>query len=377
MTSIMKLAADSTLSQDYFWMGQAINLARKGRFTTSPNPNVGCVIVDDKQACVGSGYHLKAGAPHAEVHALEQAAEKAHGATAYVTLEPCSHFGKTPPCADALINAGIKKVVIAMTDPNPLVSGNGIAKLQQAGIEVVSDVMAAQAAELNKGFIKRMVQGKPFITVKLAVSLDGKVALANGKSQWITGPEARSDVHRHRAQSCAVLTGSGTVINDDPSLLVRPEEAKIQQYPLPNVRQPVRVVIDSKGVIPVDSQLLNDSHTTVIATTNQALQLDGNEIMRLPAYNEKVCLATLVNELGKRQMNHVWVEAGPGLAGALLQAGLVDELIVYQAPLILGDKAVSMMTLPDFSDLSQAYSLTLAQSRQVGSDTKMTFSVKA
>ncbi len=355
-------------------MGEAIKLARRGKYTTSPNPNVGCVIVDSKQNLVGQGWHLQAGSPHAEVHALKQAGNKANGSTAYVTLEPCSHFGQTPPCADALIEARVAKVVLAMTDPNPMVSGNGIAKLQQAGIEVVTDVMAAEAAELNRGFIKRMQHGTPFVTVKLAISLDGKIALANGKSQWITGSAARADVHRHRAESCAILTGSGTVSKDNPSLLVRQAEANISNYPLAGLRQPLRVVVDSKGALPNDSQLFNDGQPTLLAITDLGVKHNQNaEAIVLPAKAGHVCLAELMKALGKRQINSVWVEAGPGLAGALLNAGLVDELIIYQAPVILGDKAISMMTLPELTDLQHAYSLKLSRCRQVGTDHKMIF----
>ncbi|MCW8093007.1 bifunctional diaminohydroxyphosphoribosylaminopyrimidine deaminase/5-amino-6-(5-phosphoribosylamino)uracil reductase RibD [Alteromonas sp. ASW11-130] len=373
----MTLASKPTTSNDYRWMGEAIKLARKGKYTTTPNPNVGCVIVDSNQNLVGKGYHLQAGTSHAEVHALRQAGQKASGGTAYVTLEPCSHFGRTPPCADALIDAGVKRVVVAMTDPNPQVSGKGIAKIQQAGIEVVVGVMAAEAANLNRGFIKRMTYGKPFVTLKLAISLDGKIALSNGKSKWITSPEARSDVHRHRAESSAILTGSGTALHDNPSLLVRQDEANLTDYPLPEVRQPLRVVVDSKGGLPANLQLFNDGHASLVATTHVYKDCDHAETVVVTGERGKVSLTALMDILGQRQINDVWVEAGPGLAGALLQSGLVDELIVYQAPIILGDKATSMLTLPDFSEIDQAYSLTLRQLRHVGVDTKMTFSINA
>ncbi len=358
-------------------MGEAIRLARRGQYTTSPNPNVGCIIVDSKQNVVGQGFHVQAGTPHAEVHALAQAGAHARGATAYVTLEPCSHFGRTPPCADALIQAGVAKVVVAMTDPNPQVSGNGIAKLQQAGIEVVTDVMAAEATEINRGFIKRMIHGTPFVTVKLAISLDGKIALANGQSQWITGAAARADVHRHRAKSCAILTGSGTVIKDNPSLLVRNAEANIADYPLSTLRQPLRVVVDSKGEVPFDAQLLNDGQATLLATTETGAGRSKKVAsVVFSAQEGRVPLIELMKNLGQRQINHVWVEAGPGLAGALLNVGLVDELIVYQAPVILGDKATSMFTLPELTDLQQAYSLTLKECRRIGTDNKLIFGVK-
>lgn len=367
----------NTVKSDYYWMAKAIQLAKKGRYTTSPNPRVGCVIVDEYNHCIGQGYHVKAGTPHAEVHALRQARQSheksLEAATAYVTLEPCSHYGRTPPCAEALINANVARVVIAMTDPNPNVSGNGIRKLQEAGIEVVSDVMAAEAAALNLGFVKRMLTGKPFVRVKLGISLDGKIALENGVSQWITGPQARRDVQRHRAQSCCVLTGSGTVFADDPSLLVRPSEAQLSDYPLDEIRQPARVVVDSKGVINGDYQCLNDAHTTLIATCEAHMDTDAQHYLSVKENQGRVDLHALMQALGDKQYNEVWVEAGPGLAGALLEAGLVDELICYQAPILLGNKGRSMVTLPSFTAIEQSISLSLIENRQVGNDIKLTY----
>ena len=367
----------NTVKSDYYWMAKAIQLAKKGRYTTSPNPRVGCVIVDEHNHCIGQGFHIKAGTPHAEVHALHQARQSHEhslkSATAYVTLEPCSHYGRTPPCAEALINAQVARVVIAMTDPNPNVSGNGIRKLQEAGIEVVSDVMAAQAAALNPGFVKRMLTGTPFVRVKLGISLDGKIALENGMSQWITGPQARRDVQRYRAQSCCVLTGSGTVLADDPSLLVRPSEAKFSDYPLDDIRQPARVVVDSKGVVKGEYQCLSDGHTTLIATCESYPDTDTLHYLSLKENQGRVDLHALMQALGDKQYNEVWVEAGPGLAGALLDAGLVDELICYQAPLLLGNKGRSMVTLPTFTAIEQSISLSLIENRQVGNDIKLTY----
>lgn len=367
----------NTVKSDYYWMAKAIQLAKKGRYTTSPNPRVGCVIVDEHDHCIGQGYHVKAGTPHAEVHALHQA-RKSHeksldAATAYVTLEPCSHYGRTPPCAEALINANVARVVIAMTDPNPNVSGNGIRKLQEAGIEVVSDIMAAEAAALNPGFVKRMLTGIPFVRVKLGISLDGKIALENGVSQWITGPQARRDVQRYRAQSCCVLTGSGTVLADDPSLLVRPSEAQFSDYPLDEIRQPARVVVDSKGVINGEYQCLNDAHTTLIATCKAHVDTDSQHYLSVTENQGRVDLHALMQALSDKQYNEVWVEAGPGLAGALLEAGLVDELICYQAPKLLGNKGRSMVTLPSFTAIEQSISLSLIENRQVGNDIKLTY----
>ena len=263
--------------------------------------------------------------------------------------------------------------MIAMTDPNPNVSGNGIRKLQEAGIEVVSDVMAAEAAALNPGFVKRMLTGKPFVRVKLGISLDAKIALENGVSQWITGPQARRDVQRHRAQSCCVLTGSGTVLADDPSLLVRPSEAQLSDYPLDEIRQPARVVVDSKGVINGEYQCLNDAHTTLIATCEAHMDTDAQHYLSIKENQGRVDLHALMQALGDKQYNEVWVEAGPGLAGALLEAGLVDELICYQAPILLGNKGRSMVTLPSFTAIEQSISLSLIENRQVGNDIKLTY----
>lgn len=367
----------ATVKNDYFWMAKAIQLAQKGRFTTSPNPRVGCVIVDENNQLLGQGYHVQAGTPHAEVHALRQASNArsngAKGATAYVTLEPCSHFGRTPPCANALIEAQVARVVVAMTDPNPNVCGNGIKMLQAAGIEVVSDVMAAEAAALNPGFTKRMLTGKPFVRVKLGISLDGKIALQNGVSQWITGPEARRDVQRYRAQSCAVLTGSGTVAADNPSLLVREQEAKFENYPLEHIRQPARIVVDSQNKLNRDLNLFSDGHVTFTATLQAHPDTSIGHYIQVDEKDGKVDLHGLMSALGDKQYNEVWVEAGPGLAGALLQEGLVDELICYQAPKLLGDKGVSMVNLPAFTALNQSISLSLIENRQVGNDIKLIF----
>ena len=366
-----------TVKNDYFWMAKAIQLAQQGRFTTSPNPRVGCVIVDENNQLLGQGYHIQAGTPHAEVHALRQASnarpQGAKGATAYVTLEPCSHFGRTPPCAIALVEAKVERVVIAMTDPNPNVCGSGISILQEAGIEVVSEVMAAEAAALNPGFIKRMLTGRPFVRVKLGISLDGKIALQNGVSQWITGAEARRDVHQYRAQSCVVLTGSGTVQADNPSLLVREKEAQFEKYPLDHIRQPARVVVDSKSKLSRDYTLFNDGNITFTATSQAHPDTATQHYLQLDEKDGKLNLHSLMSALGDKQYNEVWVEAGPGLAGALLQEGLVDELICYQAPKLLGDKGVSMVNLPAFTSLNECISLSLIENRQVGNDIKLIF----
>lgn len=365
---------NTTIKHDYYWMAKAIQLAKKGRFTTSPNPRVGCVIVSPTNTLIGQGFHIQAGTPHAEIHALRQAGDSANGATAYVTLEPCSHYGRTPPCADALVNAGIARVVIAMTDPNPKVSGNGIRRLEKAGVEVVSGLMTTEAEALNPGFIKRMLTGKPYVRLKLGISLDGKIALQNGVSQWITGANARRDVQQYRAQSCAVLTGSGTVNTDNPSLLVRQTEAQIADYPLDSIRQPIRVIVSSDNGIHSESTCLNDGETTYIATTLTALA-DSSQHIVVTAQAGNVDLNALMLTLGKMQLNEIWVEAGPGLAGALLMANEVDELICYQAPKLLGDKGVSMVSLPAFTQLNQAVGLSLIESRQIGDDNKLRYRI--
>jgi diaminohydroxyphosphoribosylaminopyrimidine deaminase/5-amino-6-(5-phosphoribosylamino)uracil reductase len=273
----------------------------------------------------------------------------------------------------ALVEAKVARVVIAMTDPNPNVCGNGISILQEAGIEVVSDVMAAEAAALNPGFIKRMLTGKPFVRVKLGISLDGKIALQNGVSQWITGPEARRDVQRYRAQSCVVLTGSGTVKADNPSLLVREQEAQFTDYPLENIRQPARVVVDGKSKLSRDYTLFNDGNTTLTATSQSHPDTATQHYLSIEEKDGKLNLDALMSALGDKQYNEVWVEAGPGLAGALLQEGLVDELICYQAPKLLGDKGISMVNLPAFTSLNECISLSLIENRQVGNDIKLIF----
>ena len=371
----MTCSLSASVNDDYTWMAKAIRLARKGRFTTSPNPRVGCIVLDAKGELAGQGFHVQAGTPHAEVHALREAGEKARGGTAYVTLEPCSHFGRTPPCANALIDAGVSRVVVAMTDPNPQVSGNGIRRLQDAGIEVITDVLAAESAALNPGFIKRMITGKPRVTVKMGISLDGKIALSNGVSQWITGSEARRDVQLQRAQSCAVLTGSGTALADNPSLLVRKAEADLSDYPALPLPQPLRVVIDSHNALPGNLQLFTDGHKTLRITGQPVAPETDVPAQAISMKGDHIDLHELMMKLGERQLNDVWVEAGPGLGGALLAAGEVDQLVVYQAPKILGDKGKSMMTLQDFTALEQTPTLSLTDVRQIGPDIRLTYDI--
>ncbi|WP_038907276.1 bifunctional diaminohydroxyphosphoribosylaminopyrimidine deaminase/5-amino-6-(5-phosphoribosylamino)uracil reductase RibD [Dickeya oryzae] len=361
---------------DEFYMARALELARCGRFTTAPNPNVGCVIVRDGEI-VGEGYHQKAGEPHAEVHALRMAGDKARGATAYVTLEPCSHHGRTPPCADALVAAGVARVVAAMQDPNPQVAGRGLHRLQQAGIAVHHGVLMDQAEKINRGFLKRMRTGFPYVQLKLGASLDGRTAMASGESQWITSPQSRQDVQRFRAQSAAILSSSATVLADDPSLTVRWSELDVDTqrlYPQSAVRQPVRVIVDSQSRVTPHHRLVSQPGQTWLARASQDAQSwpDGVEQLTMPLHGGGIDLVALMMTLGKRQINTVWVEAGAHLAGALLQAGVVDELIVYLAPTLLGDAARSLCVLPGLEQLSQAPLFDMTDVRQIGPDVRLT-----
>ncbi|MEH8615364.1 bifunctional diaminohydroxyphosphoribosylaminopyrimidine deaminase/5-amino-6-(5-phosphoribosylamino)uracil reductase RibD [Klebsiella pneumoniae] len=358
--------------QDEMYMARALKLTARGRFTTHPNPNVGCVIVKDGEI-VGEGFHYRAGEPHAEVHALRMAGEKARGATAYVTLEPCSHHGRTPPCCDALIAAGVSRVVAAMQDPNPQVAGRGLYRLQQAGIEVSHGLMMNEAEALNKGFLKRMRTGFPWVQLKLGASLDGRTAMASGESQWITSPQARRDVQRLRAQSHAILTSSATVLADDPALTVRWQELSADTqalYPEENLRQPLRVVIDSQNRVTPEHRIVQQAGETLFARlrADERQWPESARTLLVPEHNGHLDLVLLMMLLGKQQINSVWVEAGATLAGALLQAGLVDELIVYIAPKLLGNAARGLCALPGLEELSQAPHFKFNEIRQVGPD---------
>ncbi|MDX7991134.1 bifunctional diaminohydroxyphosphoribosylaminopyrimidine deaminase/5-amino-6-(5-phosphoribosylamino)uracil reductase RibD [Xenorhabdus littoralis] len=363
------------MTLDEIYMSRALELANQGRFTTSPNPNVGCVIVKDDQI-VGEGFHLRAGEPHAEVHALRMAGEKARGATAYVTLEPCSHHGKTPPCADALIAAGLSRVVVSMQDPNPQVAGRGLYKLQQAGIAVEHGLMMAQAESLNKGFLKRMRTGFPYLQLKLGASLDGRTALASGESKWITSPEARQDVQSLRAKCSAILSSGSTVLADDPSLTVRWNELDTETqavYPQELLRQPIRIITDSQNRITPEHQVIQQAGQCWLARTNKNEQQwpDNVEQILLPVHGDGVDLVLLMMQLGKRQINSVWAECGPTLAGALLSLGLVDELILYIAPKILGNNARGLFAIPELQKLSDAPEFTLFDVQQIGPDVRL------
>ena len=350
---------------DHQHMAHALELARRGLFTTTPNPRVGCVMVRDG-VVVGEGWHQRAGEAHAEVHALRAAGERARGATAYVTLEPCVHQGRTPPCCEALIAAGVSRVIGAMEDPNPLVAGKGFARLRAANISVECGLMSEEAGALNVGFVSRMTRGRPWVRLKVAASLDGKTALLNGQSQWITGVQARRDGHAWRAQACAILTGIGTVKDDNPQLTVRDVETS---------RQPIRVVVDSRLETPLDARVLGTG-TLIAAAENrlqpsQALQEKGAEILLLPNAAGKVELADLMRALGRRGINEVHVEAGYKLNGSLLNEGLVDELLIYLAPAVLGDAALGMFHLPALKTLSEQRKLNIVDVRQIGPDIRV------
>jgi len=394
-------------------MAKAIKLAARGRFTTSPNPNVGCIITqiattaegDLTETIIGQGFHEKAGLAHAEIHALQDVVERgksAQGATCYVTLEPCSHFGRTPPCALALIKAGVKRVVIAMQDPNPQVSGRGIGLLKEAGIEVAVGLLQCEAEALNPGFIQRMSQNRPRVTLKLASSLDAKTALANGESKWITSASARHDVQQFRAQSCAILTGSDTVLTDDPSLNVRWQElGSIQDhYPETELRQPVRIIIDSQNRITakhrlfslpgkiilarhtatgefsnlsdgsvekvLDGQVLNEQ-----ALNEQALNEQVSELT-LPLNNKgKIDLQQLMLALAEQGLNEIWLETGSTLAGAFIEANLIDRLIMYVAPKIMGADAKPLIAINGLSNMQEVPEWQWQDVRKVGNDLRV------
>ena len=366
-------------------MARAIQLAKRGEYTTAPNPNVGCVISDRHGVILGEGWHKMAGTPHAEVHALKQAGTQARGATAYVTLEPCSHYGRTPPCANSLISAGVTRVVAAMVDPNPLVSGNGLAKLKEAGIKTEHGLLQAGAEQINRGFIKRMRTGKPWVTVKLAASLDGKTALENGLSQWITGPLARQDVQKHRARSCAILSGSGTVIADNPMLNVRYSELNLADDVLAqkDLRQPLRVLLDGRNQLPPSLHCLQPTENNLagnVLLVNGRLsehQFDSHiSQWQAPFNGNKLDLDKVMIKLGEMQLNHIWVEAGGKLAGALLQNKLIDELILYQAPKLIGGAGQNLFDTMPIDVMDKVINLTWSDIRQVGDDLKMTALIK-
>ncbi len=350
-------------------MARALRLAGKGLYTTDPNPRVGCVLVKGGRV-IAEGWHRRAGEAHAEIVALRAAAGEARGADCYVTLEPCSHHGRTPPCADALIDAGVRRVVAAMADPNPLVAGRGLARLRAAGVETRCGVLAGEAERLNRGFCLRMREGRPWITVKMAASMDGRTAMASGESRWITSPESRRDVHRLRARSSAMLTGIGTVLADDPALTARLEEDE-------EVLQPVRVVLDSGLRMPPDARMLSQPGRTVVVTLSpdrrRRLRLEkaGAEVWRVDGREGRIDLTALMSRLADEEVNEVLVEAGPVLNGALAELGLVNEWVLYLAPCVLGDTARGLFHLPALETMAQRLRLCYREVRRVGPDLKI------
>ncbi len=362
------------------WMARALVLARRGLYTTDPNPRVGCVLVKGDRR-VGEGWHQRAGEPHAEIHALRAAGEAARGATAYVTLEPCSHQGRTGPCAVALVEAGVARVVVAMQDPNPQVAGRGIARLREAGIEVEVGLLEAQARALNPGFIARMARGRPFVRLKMAMSLDGRTAMRSGESQWITGPWARREVQRLRARSSAVMTGVESVIFDNSRLTVRADQLELPQGEAIAARQPLRVVVDSRLRLPEAAACLREPGRTLVATLEgqdverrARLEAAGAEVLPLPeAAGGRVDLAALLAHLaGQEAVNEVLLETGATLAGAMLDAELVDEMQLFVAPTLLGGEARPLFALPGLERMEQQRPLEILDIRAVGRDWRIT-----
>lgn len=360
-----------------FYMAKALQLARLGIYSTSPNPRVGCVLVKSDQI-IGQGWHQKAGEAHAEVHALRQAGAAAKGATAYITLEPCSHYGRTPPCAQALIKAGVDTVVGACFDPNPEVSGQGYQQLQQAGIKVITGVLEAQAHALNAGFMQRMRTGLPRVQIKLAQSLDGRTAMSNGTSQWITGPAARLDVQRLRAQSCAIICGADSVLIDNPAMTVRYHETDIELEPRLQ-RQPLRVIVDGQQRLSGEEAIFQHAGDILLAVTHAASTkvLRSNELGNLSVWespsttSNKVDLTSLLIELGRLGCNNVLVESGATLAGAFVQAGIVQELVLYCAPTLLGSQARPLLQL-NIQTMDEQLRWRWQDVRMLGNDLRLT-----
>jgi diaminohydroxyphosphoribosylaminopyrimidine deaminase/5-amino-6-(5-phosphoribosylamino)uracil reductase len=370
-------ASSCFVSSDYSqadreYMALAIRLAKKGLVSTDPNPRVGCVIVNEGQI-VGSGFHVRSGEGHAEVNALKEAGDRAKGATAYVTLEPCSHYGRTPPCAEALIKAGLARVVSAMQDPNPQVSGRGLTMMSEAGIQTQSGLLEDQAKALNPGFIKRMTQGLPFVRVKLAMSLDGRTAMQSGESQWITGPAARADVQRLRARSSAIVTGIGSIELDDSKLTVRDQAcADIDG----RIRQPLRVVLDAKAKLSTKAAIVSQPRRTLWCT-QKGTALEGVESIRATLNDHgRVDPLWLMRYLAsEEQCNEVLIEAGASVSGAMIKAGVVDELVVYMAPTLMGSSARPLLDLP-MSSMAEQQRLEMVDLRQIGDDLRLTYRVR-
>lgn len=363
-------------SADITHMSRALQLAERGLYTTDPNPRVGCLLVRGGEV-VGEGWHEVAGGPHAEIVALRQAKESARGATAYVTLEPCCHHGKTPPCSEALINAGVTRVVAAMEDPNPRVAGQGLDQLRQVGIDVASGLLREQAEALNPGFIQRMRIGRPFIRSKLAMSVDGRTAMASGESKWITGEAARRDVQHLRSRSSAIMSGIGTVLADDPSLTVRRESGELA------VRQPLRVILDPHLSTPDNARFLSQPGSSLIVTATEDAEIRerlegaGAQVVYLPHGPDAIDLHALMLLLAEREINEVLLETGAILSGAVLHAGIVDELVIYMAPKLMGDGARGLFHMPGLDKLADAVALEIRDMRAVGRDWRITARVQA
>ena len=356
-------------AEDRSYMTRALELARLGIYSTPPNPAVGCVLVRDGRV-IGEGHHRRTGGPHAEVHAIEAAGEVARGATAYVNLEPCSHFGRTPPCTRALLAAGVARVVCALRDPDPRVAGGGLEELTRAGVAVESGLLASDAAELNRGFLRRMSSGRPWVTLKIGASLDGRTALADGVSRWITGEAARADVQRLRARASAVVTGIGTVLADNPKLTVRDPGLELLG------RRPLRVVLDSRLRIPVTARVLDESAPAIVFTTQAAPDTSafGERSIRfetLPGRDGRIDLAALLDRLGALECNEILVEAGPELAGAFLDDRRVDEFVLYVAPCVLGDAARPMFRLPPLERMTDRYDFRVHDADRIGDDLRV------
>jgi diaminohydroxyphosphoribosylaminopyrimidine deaminase/5-amino-6-(5-phosphoribosylamino)uracil reductase len=372
-------AADSIASaqmyttDDYRYMARALQLAARGLYTTHPNPRVGCVLVLDGRI-VGEGWHERAGGPHAEIVALNQAGKKAQDATCYVTLEPCCHQGRTPPCTKALLKAGVSRVLAAMLDPNPLVAGRGAAELTAAGVSVSTRLLQSQALALNAGYVRRLRGGRPLVRCKLAMSLDGRTAMASGESQWITDRDARRDVQRLRARSSAIMTGIGTVLSDDPAFTVRDLGIEVQ---------PLRVVVDPNLSTPETARILKPPGRTVVATATrdedlaERLSRAGAEVVHLPGHGNNVDLGALLDYLGQQQVNEVLLETGAGLSGAMLRAGLIDEVVLYMAPILMGDGARGLFHLPGLDTMAQAIAFDVQEVRAVGRDWRITLLPRA
>jgi len=379
MTSTINTAIDTSSDAEFdrCMMARALQLARKGQYWAKPNPHVGCVLVKSGNV-IGEGFTQPAGGNHAEVEALRAAQEDTQGATAYVTLEPCSHQGKTGPCADALITAGVSRVVVAMQDPNPAVAGQGIARLAASGIEVVQGLLETEAAAVIPGFLARMTRGRGRVRAKLAMSLDGRTAMASGESQWITGAAARADVQRLRARSCAVVTGIGTALADDCALTLRADQLglSVQECERAMARPPMRAVLDSKLRLRPDARLLSNDAQTLVFHSNavapsEELMASSSSFFGVGEDGSGLLLPEVISELSKRQANEILVESGPHLAGALLRAGLLDELIIYAAPVLMGSSAQPLLDLP-IDSMAGKVSLEVADVRRVGQDWRFT-----